>query len=78
MRKITMFEFIPNWHPIFVHYTVALLSLAVGFYLFGWFMTDGSLKKQFETLADWNLWLGTGFGFITATASCMTLHRMRQ
>jgi hypothetical protein len=28
-----MFEIIPNWHPIFVHFTVALLSLAVGLFV---------------------------------------------
>jgi uncharacterized membrane protein len=24
-----MLEIVPNWHPIFVHFTVALLTLAV-------------------------------------------------
>jgi len=28
-----MIEIIPNWHPVFVHFTVALLSLAVGFHV---------------------------------------------
>ena len=66
-----MFVIIPNWHPVFVHFTVALLSLTVCFHLLGRFMPDGSLKKQFATLADWNLWLGTGFGIMTALAGWM-------
>ncbi|MBF8270255.1 MAG: hypothetical protein HW386_1964 [Gammaproteobacteria bacterium] len=66
-----MIDIVPNWHPVFVHFTVALLSLTVCFHLLGRFMPAGSLKKQFETLADWNLWLGTGFGIITALAGWM-------
>lgn len=66
-----MFEIIPNWHPVFVHFTVALLSLTVCFHLLGRFIPDGSLRRQFETLADWNLWLGTGFGILTALAGWM-------
>ena len=28
-----MIEILPNWHPIFVHFTVALLTVAVALYL---------------------------------------------
>jgi len=63
-----MIEIIPNWHPIFVHFTVALLSLAVGFYIICHFLSEGKLKQQFNILARWDLWLGTGFGIITAIA----------
>ena len=66
-----MIDIIPNWHPVFVHFTIALLSLTVCFHLLGRFVPAGDLKKQFETLADWNLWLGTGFGIITAFAGWM-------
>ncbi len=63
-----MIEIIPNWHPIFVHYTVALLSLTVGFHIMCHFLTEGNLKQQLTILARWNLWIGTGFGIITAIA----------
>lgn len=63
-----MIEIIPNWHPIFVHFTVALLSLAVGFYIICHFLSEGKLKQQFNILARWDLWLGTGFGIVTAIA----------
>jgi uncharacterized membrane protein len=61
-----MIEIIPNWHPVFVHFTVALLTLAVGFHILCPFLPAGVLRQQFEILARWNLWLGTGFGIITA------------
>ena len=63
-----MIEIIPNWHPIFVHFTVAMLSLAVGFHLIYPLFSDGKIKQQIHILAHWNLWLGTGFGIITAIA----------
>ena len=63
-----MIEIIPNWHPIFVHFTVALLSLAVGFHIICHFLSEGKLKQQFNILARWDLWLGTGFGIISAIA----------
>ncbi len=63
-----MIEIIPNLHPIFVHFTVALLSLAVGFHIICHFLSDGKLKQQFYIMARWDLWLGTGFGIITAVA----------
>ena len=63
-----MIEIIPNWHPIFVHFTVALLSLAVGFHLIYPLLSDGKIKQQINIMGHWNLWLGTGFGIITAIA----------
>jgi len=63
-----MIEIIPNWHPIFVHFTVALWSLAIGFHVLITLIPEGSIKQQFSIMARWNLWLGTGFGIVTAIA----------
>jgi len=63
-----MIEIIPNWHPIFVHFTVALLSLAVVFWLVGGLLREGALKQQVLVFARWNLWLGTAFGLVTGLA----------
>ena len=63
-----MIEIIPNWHPIFVHFTVALLSLAVVFWLVGGLLREGALKQQLLVFARWNLWLGTAFGLVTGLA----------
>jgi uncharacterized membrane protein len=47
-------EIIPNWHPILVHFTVALLSISTLFYVLGF-----ALKKEhFLLIARWNLWIG--------------------
>ena len=63
-----MFEIIPNWHPVFVHFTVALLSLAVGFHIIHPFLPAGKMKQDCYRFAQWNLCLGTGFGIVTAIA----------
>lgn len=61
-----MIEIIPNWHPIFVHFTVALWSLAALFYLSMPLVKSPSLHAQWVILARWNLWLGTAFAVVTA------------
>lgn len=47
-------EIIPNYHPIFVHFTIGLLSISALLYL------AGSLFKKEGLLiaARWNLWIG--------------------
>lgn len=59
-----MFEIIPNWHPIFVHFTVALLSLAAGLFVVTPFLRP-PLQEQWRTVARWSLWFGAGFAVIT-------------
>jgi uncharacterized membrane protein len=60
-----MFEIIPNWHPIFVHFTVALLSLAVALFAVTP-LVKSPLKEQWHTVARWALWFGAGFTVVTA------------
>ena len=49
-----MIEIIPNWHPIFVHFTIGLLVISALFYLAG-----AVLKKEHLLIvARWNLWIG--------------------
>ena len=47
-------EIIPNWHPILVHFTVALLSLSGLLYLAGLALKNANLLL----VARWNLWIG--------------------
>ena len=54
-----MIEIIPNWHPVFVHFTVALLFIAVILFIAVRFVSDEKLRRQWEIVAQWNLWLGT-------------------
>lgn len=60
-----MVEIIPNWHPIFVHFTVALFSLATGLYVLSLLLPKSDLRAQWLTVARWNLWLGMGLTVIT-------------
>ncbi|MCF6236338.1 MAG: DUF2231 domain-containing protein [Gammaproteobacteria bacterium] len=57
-------EIIPNLHPIFVHFTVALLSLSVGLFVVTLFVKS-PLKEQWQTVARWTLWFGAGITIIT-------------
>jgi len=58
-------EFIPNIHPIFVHFTVALLSTSMGLFLLGFIISERTWSERFLTVAQWNLWLGAGITIIT-------------
>lgn len=60
-----MLEIIPNWHPIFVHFTVALFSLAVGLFVVTRFVKP-PLQEQWLIVARWTLWFGAGFTVVTA------------
>jgi len=60
-------EIIPNFHPIFVHFTVALLSLSVGLFVVTPFVKS-PLKEQWQTVARWSLWFGAAITIITVIA----------
>jgi uncharacterized membrane protein len=56
-----MIEIIPNWHPIWVHFAIALLATGSAIYLiFGWRTDPGaSVPENPLVVARWMLWLGT-------------------
>jgi len=60
-----MIEIIPNWHPIFVHFTVALLTMSVGFYALVFLIPGSRFREQWSAVARWNLWSGVLFALIT-------------
>jgi uncharacterized membrane protein len=63
-----MIEIIPNWHPVFVHFTVALLIIATTIHLLSRFLPNGKLANQLTIVARWNLWIGMGFTLLTVAA----------
>jgi uncharacterized membrane protein len=64
-----MIEILPNWHPIFVHFTVALLTMSVVFYVFHLVLpSEHRQQHAIVLLAQVNLWIGTSFAVITAIA----------
>jgi len=63
-----MFEVIPNWHPVFVHFAIALLSMSTIFFVLLKITNNTFYQEQLTTLAYWNLWIGTSFAVVTAIA----------
>lgn len=61
-------EIIPNWHPILVHFTIALLSVSVVLFLAESFVRKSPLHIQLVTVARWNLWLGSLAAIATVIA----------
>lgn len=59
-----MIEIIPNWHPIFVHFTVALLSVSLGLYI----VAAAIGSEQLRLVAKWNLWIGSAVTLLTVAA----------
>ncbi len=47
-------EIIPNWHPVFVHFTIGLLAMSALFYVIGSIFK----KENLIIAARWNLWAG--------------------
>lgn len=58
---------LPNWHPILVHFTVALLSITAIFHVLAVFMKPSNLRDEFTVLARWTPWLDAGITVITVT-----------
>lgn len=63
-----MLNILPNWHPIFVHFTVALLIVAAAMHVLSHFVSNINLKNQLATTARWNLWIGIGATLLTVAA----------
>jgi len=59
-----MIEIIPNWHPVFVHFTVALLSVSLGLFVLSLVVKC----DQAVLVAKWNLWIGAGISLLTLAA----------
>jgi uncharacterized membrane protein len=65
-----MIEIVPNWHPIWIHFAIALLITAAGVYLlFGWRSErSGEGPPAALIVSRWLLWLGT----LAALAALLT------
>lgn len=63
-----MIEIIPNWHPIFVHFTVALISISALCYFIGFFTKRHFLGKELLIVGRWCLWFGAVAAIATIIA----------
>ena len=60
-----MFEIIPNWHPIFVNFTVALFVVSALLYVVSLLAPDAPWRRNCLAAARWNLVLAAAFALIT-------------
>ena len=63
-----MIQIIPNWHPIFVHFSVALLAAAAMLYVSAIVLARTSIGDLCLIVARFNLFLGAGLSFATVAA----------
>jgi len=54
-----MIEILPNWHPFFVHFTVALFVVSIVFYFLAHFPIPKhlTLNQEFLIVGRWCLWI---------------------
>jgi uncharacterized membrane protein len=76
-----MIEIVPNWHPIFVHFTVALFSTSVGFYTLAYLLPKlrlfPKLASDFEVVARWCLWVVGIMVIITVLAGIQAFNTVK-
>lgn len=60
-----MIEIVPNWHPVVVHFAVALLVLGVVGHVLVRLLPPGGPRLEARVFARWSLWLGTAFAIAT-------------
>lgn len=58
----------PNWHPVFVHFSMGLLFMSVLLFLIATILRKGPLHNQLSIVARWNLWLGAAITVGTVLA----------
>lgn len=60
-----MIEIIPNWHPIFVNFTVALFVVSMLLHIVALLVPNAPWRSACLAAAHWNLALGAVFALIT-------------
>ena len=60
-----MIDIIPNWHPIFTHFTIGLLLTGSVLFFVGYLLRGKSTGMRITTAARWNLGIGAVFAVIT-------------
>jgi len=63
-----MIEIIPNWHPILVHFTIALFATSTGLFFVGSIFSNKSWGDTLLKVAHVNLWIGAVITILTLLA----------
>jgi hypothetical protein len=58
-------QHIYQWHPIFVHFTIAPLAISAVLFAFAWRIGNPAWRTRLLAAAELNLWIGTA---VTASA----------
>lgn len=77
-----MIEIIPNWHPIFVHFTVGLFCTSVAFYLLAYLtsyfrIVSVKITTDLETAGRWCLWAAGVTAIMTVIAGLYAFNTVR-
>jgi len=64
-------EIIPNYHPMLVHFSIALLIIATLFYSASLLFGSGERSQTLLAAARWNLWVGVAISFVTVLTGWM-------
>lgn len=71
-------EIIPNYHPIIVHFTIALVVTSLGMLLLGYlFKTKPHLQQECFTVSRWCLWLAALASTLTVMAGFHAYYTVR-
>ncbi len=61
-----------HYHPVFVHFSIALLATSSILYIFSLFSLKNSHHQQIRNAAYWNLLLGTAINLATLISGWVT------
>jgi len=63
-----MIEIIPNWHPLMVHFTIALLSMSILFFVIQKPLYETEIGDNFYVFARYSLFMGVLISILTLVA----------
>jgi uncharacterized membrane protein len=73
-----MIEIIPDWHPVFVHFTIGLLITATLLFLVGVLRAQRPIARPLTIAARVNLWIGAGAAIATVIAGLEACYTVAQ
>ena len=62
------------WHPVFVHFTVGLLTAAAAFFIVAAFARNASWRPLVVHAAELNLWIGVAITLVTAALGLLAFN----
>ena len=63
-----MIENMTTWHPILVHFTVALFATSAALFAAALLLPGRAWSASAQTVAHWNLWIGAALTVATVAA----------